>query len=317
MRFLLLVCAFLAASLPAVAADDYVFILSSRGNPFWQSVSDGVRDAAKERGIEARIMMTGDDRASEEQLNDCENAITMKPKAIIMASLNPPAHIGCLKKAQDAGIVIGDMDSNITVQKGKENGLNLAFSVGSDNEDIGGKAAGYAAGLFQGDAPKILIIEGAPGSNTGRKRVSGFTNVIKKHFPKARIVASTSGEWDRLKAMTLTTDTLQRVPDLSIIYAANDMMALGAGEALKIAGKTNDVILIGVDGIAEAREAVKAGKMTATVAQLPYLIGRRAVELAVEAVNGKPKNDNEVTPAPVLTKDTMALNKDSLLEYVR
>jgi D-allose transport system substrate-binding protein len=115
----------------------------------------------------------------------------------------------------------------------------------------------------------------------------------------------------------LTADTLTRTPDLNIVFAANDMMALGAVEAIRAAGKTNQLMVVGVDGVPEARKAILAGRMTASVAQLPYLIGKRSVELAKESLQGKCNEKTEKTPLLVLTKSVLESNADPLMKYVR
>jgi ABC-type sugar transport system substrate-binding protein len=136
-------------------------------------------------------------------------------------------------------------------------------------------------------------------------------------MPDAQIVGSASAEWDRMKAMNLTADTLTHAPDLNVIFAANDVMALGAVEAVRTAGKQGQVTIIGVDGIPDARKAVMDGTMTASITQLPYFIGMRTAELAVNAVQGKQIGRMEVAPLLVLTKDVLSSNKDPLLQYVR
>lgn len=313
-----LLLAFIIA-VPVRAADDdgYVFILSSDANPFWQAISAGIHDSAAEHKIAPVVLMVGDDRAAEEQLNTCLSAVNRHPKIIVMASLNPASGMQCFKEARAKGILVADIDSNITMEDGQKAGVDLAYSVGSDNYVIGGDAADYVKSIIKHDDAKILIIEGMPGSSPGRKRVDGFVSRLKEVAPKAQIVASVSGEWDRLKAMNVAADTLQRVPDLGVIYAANDVMALGAVEAVKVADKTQQVAVIGVDGMAEARDAVIAGKMNATVAQLPYLVGKSAMEQAVDAVNGHPAKTQVVTPSLVLTADKIKDNTDPNLQYVR
>jgi len=92
---------------------------------------------------------------------------------------------------------------------------------------------------------------------------------------------------DRLKALNITADTLTRTPDLNVVFAANDTMALGAVEAIRAAGKTKQILVVGVDGVPDARKAILAGRMTASVAQLPYLIGKRSAELAKLSVHGQ------------------------------
>ena len=155
------------------------------------------------------------------------------------------------------------------------------------------------------------------GNTNSANRVSGFKQELTKHLPKANIVNSISAEWDRLKALNITADTLTRTPDLNVVFAANDMMALGAVEALRAAGKTDSVLIVGVDGVPDARKAILAGRMTASIAQLPYLIGKRSVTLAQDSVRGKCTGKTERTPLLTLTKEVLKSNADPLLKYVR
>ena len=94
-------------------------------------------------------------------------------------------------------------------------------------------------------------------------------------------------------------------------------MALGAVEAVRAGGKTSQVSIIGVDGVPDARKAIMAGKMTASITQLPYLIGKRSVELARESVHGKCLEKTERAPLLVLTRDVLESNREPLLKYVR
>jgi D-allose transport system substrate-binding protein len=95
------------------------------------------------------------------------------------------------------------------------------------------------------------------------------------------------------------------------------MMALGAVEAVHNANKSSSIKIIGVDGTADARKAVAEGHLTATVAQLPYLMGERATELAIAAVHQQSLNQIEITPTPVLTSDYLKSKSDPLLQYIR
>ena len=94
-------------------------------------------------------------------------------------------------------------------------------------------------------------------------------------------------------------------------------MALGAVEAVRAAGKQGQVMIVGVDGIPDARKAILEGTMTASITQLPYFIGKRTAELAVDAVQGKQFDRTEVAPLLMLTRDVLTENKDPLLQYVR
>ncbi|MEJ0063648.1 MAG: substrate-binding domain-containing protein [Alphaproteobacteria bacterium] len=310
------------AALPAGAATaeetgEYIFILKARGNPYWQAVVDGINETAKAQGISASVHQLSSDSAAEEQLNLCQAVLARQPKFLAISAVTTSVGIECVKEAAARGIIVADMDSSISIAEADKAGVHLAFSVGSDNYQIGKNAADYLKTIAGAPTAKIFVLEGVAGSIPARKRADGFTDEVRKVLPQAKVIASISADWDRLKAMNVTTDILQREPGLNVIYAANDMMALGAAEALRVAGKTDQISVIGVDGVADARRAVMEGKLTATVAQLPYLIGKRSVEKAVAAVKGEPTEQLEITPTPVLTRQFMESGTDPLLQYVR
>ena len=163
----------------------------------------------------------------------------------------------------------------------------------------------------------VLVIEGLSGNVTGQKRASGFADTLAELAPGLEIVASLPGDWDRGKAATITNDILTRNPDLKGIFAANDGMALGAVEAVYAAGKGGDVVIVGVDGNSDAVKSIQQGRLTASVAQLPYLVGKQALETVKDAVEGKAVEGHITVPTLVLTKEVMDAGTEPLLEYVK
>lgn len=318
MKIILFALLLFSAISPAYASDDeYAFILRARSNQYWEVMGQGIKEAAHVLGVKAEIYQTQTDVSAEEQLNICQAMLARQPKVLAISAITVSVGVQCMKEAAAKGIIVADMDAGLLPGDAEKHGIPLAFTVGSDNYLIGQEAAKYLGSVTSKSNPKILVIEGAPSSTQGTKRAVGFKDGVKVAIPEAVIVASISAEWDRLKAMTITTDILQRHPDLDVIYAANDLMALGAVEATRIAQKSKQITIIGVDGTKAARDAVLADRMTASVAQLPYLIGKRSVEKAVEAASGKKVKQVEVTPTPVLDKKTLRDNKADFLKYVR
>jgi D-allose transport system substrate-binding protein len=307
-------CLYFQIVLPCYAAEEYVFILRARGNPYWNLVAEGVRDAAAERKISAVVYQMESEASSEEQLNICFTAVERKPKFIAVAAANVASGIQCVRRAAERKIRVAELDSTIPVEEAKRAGVDLAFSIGSGNFKIGQRAAELAGNLLQGTDAQVLVLEGAAGNDASLKRVGGFVEQLRQIAPQAKITASIAADWDRLKALSTVSSVLEREPNLALIYAANDMMALGAAEALKLADKTGKIAIIGVDGVADARKAVLEGKLTATVAQLPYLIGYRAVQLATAETSGFVRED---VPTPVLTREVLKEQTEPLLRYVR
>jgi D-allose transport system substrate-binding protein len=306
----------LVSSAAQAAAADYIFILKARGNPYWNAMVQGIKETAAEKFITASIHQLANDSAAEEQLNICQALIAKKPKLLAISAVTSAVGIQCMKEAQAKGIIVADMDSNVSVEDAKAAGIRLAYTVGSDNKAIGKKAAEHTAKILnKGD--KVIVLEGAVGSVPGNNRRDGFTETLKKIKPDAPIIASVSADWDRLKANIITTDLLLSHPDVRLIYACNDMMGLGAAEAVRVAGKETKIKIIAVDGTADARKAIMSNRMEASVAQLPYLVGKRAVELAIDAVVRRKTNATEIVDTPILTRDILSDINNPQLRYVR
>ncbi len=309
--------AFVINSNGAIAADKFVFILPSLGNPYWQTVKKGIEDSGKQTGSTTVVLSAVSDQAKEEFLNLCQAAISQKPSMIVICTTTDTTTLQCLREVQSRKIKVGVIDHMISNEQAKKAGVKLSFSIGTNNIMLGEKAAQFVVGKIKSPAPKVLILEGVVGNTNSANRVDGFKKSLAKSLPAAKVVNTVSADWDRLKALNLTSDTLQRTPDLIVVFAANDMMALGAAEAIRAAGKTKNIMVVGIDGVPDARKAIQSGRLTASVAQLPYLIGKRSVELAIESMKGKDTGAREQTPLVVLTKTVLESNKDPLLKYVR
>ncbi|HLH49096.1 MAG TPA: substrate-binding domain-containing protein [Roseiarcus sp.] len=303
----------------ASAADKPVYgvLMKTLSNPFWGAMEQGVRDGAKEADVQYFLQAVESDQAAEPQLNTCNTMLEKKPVVMITAAINSTILLPCLKHANEEKIPVIDLDNNLDPEITKKAGVEVAFHIGSDNEAAGAKGADYVAQTLGKDAKgPVLVIEGLSGNITGQKRARGFANELKKAAPGLTIVASLPGDWDRQKAANIANDTLQRNPDLVAIFCANDGMALGAVEAARAAGK-DKVIVVGVDGNKDAVKSILAGRLNASVAQLPYLVGKEAVENAKKLLGGQKVDEFIYVPTLVLTKDVLEAKKDPLLQYVK
>jgi len=100
-------------------------------------------------------------------------------------------------------------------------------------------------------------------------------------------------------------------------YNRTPVVALSAPVAIPVPKQEDLGLYVGVDGTADARKAILEGRLTASVAQLPYLMGVRSVTLAVDAVSSQKTGRTEITPTPVLTKQIIDAKQEPLLQYVR
>ena len=128
---------------------------------------------------------------------------------------------------------------------------------------------------------KVAELQGTSGASAAIDRSEGFHKVADS---KLNVVAIQTANFNRTEGMSVMENMLQADGDITAVFAANDEMALGAVEAMSGAGK--NVLVVGFDATDDAIAAVKAGRMAATVAQQPELIGSTAVENAVNLING-------------------------------
>nr|WP_272214609.1 substrate-binding domain-containing protein [Marinicella sp. W31]MDC2880235.1 substrate-binding domain-containing protein [Marinicella sp. W31] len=308
----------MASSAPAMADGEYGVLMKTLANPFWGAMAEGVKAGAKNAGVEYYMQAVENDQAAESQLNVCNTMLERNPVAMITAAINSTNLLPCLKTAQGRGIEIVDLDGNLDPAILKAEGIDITFSIGSDNVKAGAQGAEYMAKQLGSDAKgPVLVIEGLSGNITGEKRTTGFADRLAELAPGLDIVASLPGDWDRGKAANITNDILTRNPDLKGIFAANDGMALGAVESVFAAGKGGDVVIIGVDGNSDAVKSIKDGRLTASVAQLPYLVGMEAIENAKKVADGGMVEKQISVQTLVLTKSLLDEGTDPILEYVK
>ncbi|WP_373318606.1 substrate-binding domain-containing protein [Laribacter hongkongensis] len=173
------------------------------------------------------------------------------------------------------------------------NGGDVASHVASDNVAGGKMAAEYLLEKI-GNQGDVVELEGIPGASAARERGQGFHDVIDQ-AKDVKVVGRQPADFDRAKGLSVMENILQANKNVKGVFAHNDEMALGAVQALEAAGM-KDVTVVGFDATDDAVNAVKAGKMSATVAQKPELIGKTAVDAAKKIIDGQPVDKSLPVP---------------------
>jgi ribose transport system substrate-binding protein len=123
--------------------------------------------------------------------------------------------------------------------------------------------------------------------------------------PGNAIVASQPANWERDQGFNVFQNMLQAHPDIDSVFACSDLMALGALEAIAAAGKAGKIRVIGFDALDDAKKAIAAGTMEASVAQFPGEMGRLAVESAVKVIRGETLPANIDVKLELVTRDNV------------
>ena len=249
--------------------------VSTLNNPFFVTLKEGAEAEAKKQGIQITAVDAQNDPAK--QISDIEDLIQQGVNALIINPTDSAAVVAAIESANSAGIPV------ITVDRSAEGGEVVAH-IASDNV-AGGKMAGEFILETLGSKGKIVELEGIPGSSAARERGEGFHSAVDG-VEGVEVVAKQAADFDRAKGLTVMENILQGNKDIQAVFAHNDEMALGALEALAAAG-LNDVLVVGFDATDDAVKAVEDGRMGATVAQKPDLIGQKGVETAISVIKGE------------------------------
>jgi len=265
-------------------------VMKTLNNPFFIDMQRGAEQAANQLGVNLIVQAAEREVDVEKQMQIIENLIQRKVDAICVVPSGSKEIILAILKAKQAGILVLTVDTRVDSVALHEVGGKVITFIGSDNID-GGRIAGKYIIEKLGGTGKVAILEGIPGHETGDARLSGFHQAVDKE-PGIEIVASQTANWERDQGFNVFQNILQSNPDVQALFACNDMMALGAIEAITAAGKTGEIIVVGFDAINDARQAIRDGGMDASIAQHPFEMGKQAVERAYQVLEGEriPKN---------------------------
>ena len=233
--------------------------------------------------------------AMAERLGALDIAIAKKVGAVIINPTDSDAIVPTVKKLNAAKIPV------ITVDRAA-NGGTVAAHIASDNVAGGRMAAAYVARRLKGKG-NVVMLEGIAGSSAARDRGKGFREGLQK-FPGIKIVASQTADFDRSKGLTVMENILQAQKKIDAVFAQNDEMALGAVQAIEGAKRQQAMFVVGFDAIADALKAVNEGRIAATIAQQPKVMGRLAVEAAASRLKGGKVAKFTPVPLRLVTKNS-------------
>ena len=279
-------------------------VLKTLNHPFFVDMRRGAQEAADRLGVQLEVQAAEREIDVEKQMQIVENMIQTGIKALVITPSGSREIVPALVKARDAKVPVIIVDTRIDEKAATEAGVHTETFVGSDNYE-GGKLAGAHVVKATGGKARVGILEGIPGHETGDSRLRGFRDAVKD-APGITIVASQPANWERDQGFNVFQNMLQAHPDIDTVFAASDLMALGAIEAIAAAGKTGRIQVVGFDALDDAKKAIAAGTMDASVAQFPAEMGKAAIESVVKAIRG------EKLPASIMVKLEM-VTKESLV----
>lgn len=288
------------AKYPGAVGKTATLILKDLTNPVWILAGEGAKAAAADFGIEIEVVAPVESNNNDEQISLVQQVIAQGKDILVMVPADSTGIVPAIEEINAAGIPVINLNTKINNESGTANSETF---VVADNTICGTLCAEELVRLA-GEEGEAIILEGPSGGQVTID-LSNAAQAVFEKYPGIKVVDIQDAKFDRSTGFTTTQNLLQAHPNLKIIFSCNDEMALGAVQALKEAGKLDQVFVGGIDGNADALAAIKEGTMEVTVYKNFWLQAYTAVEAAAKFLDGQKLEEKiavdleAVTPANV------------------
>jgi ribose transport system substrate-binding protein len=252
-------------------------------DPYFITAWDGAAAEAKAKGdqIVEQAPSTTDPT---QQVSLMDDAIANHPSAIILSALEYPPMVAPLEQARAAHIpvvVINNSESDF------HNSPNAVAFITSGNSALG-FAAGQEMAKLVGNKPVTVgDINEQVGITADIERSTGFEQAMKQYAPKVTVLPMQYAQGNTATADSLASDLITGHSNLAGIYAVDAFTGQGVGTAVKAAGKTGQIKVVSVDAEPQQVTLLKQGIIQALIAQKPSVLGKLAVDDALDAISGQ------------------------------
>ncbi len=277
-------------------------VMKTLTNPFFIEMEKGARQAEKEFGINLIVKTGAQETSIDQQIAIVEELIRAQVDAIVIAPGGSTELIPVLKKAQDANIVVVNIDNKLDSDLSAKLGLSNVPFISVDNAQGAYLSAKYISDMIA-KPTRVAVIEGITSAQNSQDRKTGALKAFRENGNITSIITETAN-WKIDESYDVTKRLLSKYPDIGAIFCANDMMALGTIKYLKDTNQ-NNVLVAGFDALDEAKEAIKNGQLMVTIDQQPNVQGYLGIKFALDELNKIPVNLNHIIDVKVITKESL------------
>jgi ribose transport system substrate-binding protein len=274
-------------------------VLNALDNPFWVAIYEGARARARRLEVRATVRAVASNADLAGQAAQVRALVAGRQDCYVAAPITGTNLVSALRGVSRPIVLNSPFDAAAA----RRAHVRVRTYIGTDDFAAGRLAGGRMASLLGGGG-EVALVGGWAHNVNSDLRLGGFERGIRGS--RVRVVTRVNADYDRTEAEIAAERILRTHPRISGFFAANDLMALGIADAARAAGKTGGVRIIGLDGIAEALDAVRAGSISATVAQYPYVMGQMAVEACAAVARGARLPTRVDAPIALLTNDNVA-----------
>jgi galactofuranose transport system substrate-binding protein len=270
----------------------------------WRTANtESIKSSAKDAGIELKF--SDAQQKQENQIKAIRSFIAQKVDVIAFSPVVASGWGTVLREAKEAKIPV--LLSDRAVDE-KDDSLWVSF-MGSDFVEEGRRAGKWLVEKMKGTTGDVNIVElqGTVGSAPAIDRKKGFEEIIKAD-PRYKIIRSQTGDFTRAKGKEVMEAFLKAEgKKINVLYAHNDDMAIGAIQAIEEAGlkPAKDIVIISIDAVKGAFEAMIAGKLNVSVECSP-LLGPQLMQAVKDLKAGKTLPKRIVTQEGVFPMEVAA-----------
>lgn len=271
-------------------------LITGSAGAYYEAMACGAKKKADELGASLDVQYPNafDPTKSESLIR---SASVAAPDGMVIVPTDASALNSALQSAQSAGIELVAADQSL------DDPSLVSSTVVTDNTAAGAAAADAMAEAI--GSGKVVIDGAAPGASAVDDRVNGFKDRIASEYPDIEIVATEYSMGDAKKASAIVNGTLAKHPDLKGVYTIYEVGAIGIGSAIKGAGKTGEVKLVGFDTAPTIIEMMESGVVAATIAQEPAVMGYEAIANLSMAVEGETPESTVEVPFKTITPENL------------
>ena len=260
--------------------------------PYYMVLSEEIKKNVESYGMKFLSADGQDDIAK--QITAVEDMVASGVNILIVNPLDPLAMVTAVNSAVKAGIPVFTIDSGIDPT------AEITSGVQADNVGNGFLIGAWMAGKAGKTDVNAAIISGKQGNPVGQMKRMGFvqgfieTQLRTLGNSNLKIVSQGWGNWTNNGGLKAMEDILVAHPEVNVLFAENDAMAMGALKTIKEAGMAGKVLIAGVDGQKEADQLIQSGEMGASALNSPGVMSKILLETIVRYLNGEKNLNNNI-----------------------
>lgn len=266
-----------------------VFITKNLTNPIWLQTQKGAEAAAAEYGYTVTTLAPTEADNQEEQTNIIIDQLNTNIAGMLLIICDDEGAVPAIEQVNDAGLPL-------VIAASRPTGGDFVW-VGQDNTSAGEVGA---TSLIEkiGGSGNVIMLDGTPGVQASEQIHEGAMSVFESNSD-ITVLESITANFMRQDGMTVMEDLLQKYSDIDGVFAANDEMALGAYEAIKAAGREDEITVIGCDCNIDAVQSIRDGGLSGTVDKRWYDLGYDGVTNLIKVIEGNDVEDSVLECVPV------------------